>query len=171
MAKDDNHLDWTTYQGGVVVHANNYNAPTPIVYQTALVSKTVDQTSITSGSLLTWDTEEYDIGGWHDNAINNTRLIVPSGVSIIQVGANVHVDNGAGGEWIEMLILKNGASFIGGPISNIYAGTNYLENINLLSADVNVVPGDYFEVYFIASDNTRNVLADNASWFYIKAIP
>lgn len=38
---------------------------------------------------IVWDTEEYDKGGWHDNAVNPHRLTVPSGVTHVQVTAGM----------------------------------------------------------------------------------
>lgn len=48
--------------------------------QRARVSKTGAQTiSNNTLTVLTWDTENYDVGDLHDNATNNSRITVPTG--------------------------------------------------------------------------------------------
>ncbi|MGZ8337918.1 MAG: hypothetical protein ACXWU1_14775, partial [Allosphingosinicella sp.] len=47
-----------------------------------MVRKAADQTAAnySAGGFVAWDQEVYDDGGWHNNAVNNSRLTVPSGV-------------------------------------------------------------------------------------------
>jgi len=62
------------------------------------VGKTVRQLIPNSGLLnqLTWDTEDFDVGPCHDNAINNPFIIPPFGGAYL-VTANIHFgDSGTG---------------------------------------------------------------------------
>jgi hypothetical protein len=49
----------------------------------AHVKKAADQTSAnySSETVVTWDAEVHDVGGWHDNAVNPERLTVPAGAN------------------------------------------------------------------------------------------
>lgn len=69
-----------------------------LVSHAARVRKTVAQLIPNSGALLllSWDAEDYDVGGLHDNIIDNSRL-TPSLGGLYLVTANIHFgDSGTG---------------------------------------------------------------------------
>lgn len=39
-----------------------------------------------TGYAVEYNSENFDVGGWHDNATNNTRLTIPSGVTYAEFG-------------------------------------------------------------------------------------
>src|SRR5687767_11840600 len=51
-----------------------------VAFSGALVKKSIDQTTAdySTSTAVAFDEEEYDIGGYHDNSTNNTRLTVPA---------------------------------------------------------------------------------------------
>ena len=167
MANDNTHIDWEIDQGGSIIHPNN----TPGARLAALVKRTADWNDFGSSAIaVPWDAEEYDIGGWHDNATNNTRLTVPSGVSRVRLSANFSMDDGAG--YPRFQFLKNGSTFPGSPVATDMA-TSAGDYINLnTSAEIAVTPGDYFEVQVIVSlgVTTRDIIASDYSWFFIRAV-
>ena len=164
MANDNTHIDWEIDQGGSIIHPNN----TPGARLAALVKRTADWNDFGSSAIaVPWDAEEYDIGGWHDNATNNTRLTVPSGVSRVLLQANIVTDN-AGGR-MTCFCYKNGSSFVGSPIRYLEIGSSS-EDFNIQSAEVEVTSGDYFEVMLNVNSTTRDVLFNNSTWFFIRAI-
>jgi len=167
---DNTHIDWTVDQGGSVVHANNYTPSEGITFSGALVKLTSTLNNIGTSYIIPWDAEEYDVGGWHDNATNNTRLTVPSGVSRVRLSANFSMDDGSG--YPRFQFLKNGSTFPGSPVATDMA-TSAGDYINLnTSAEIAVTPGDYFEVQVIVSlgVTTRDIIASDYSWFFIRAV-
>jgi hypothetical protein len=141
----------------------------PASFNGALVRSSVTQ-AISSGAspvTLSWDTEEYDTGGFHDGG-NPSRLTVPSGVSKVRLTANVVQPSSAGILTTE--IRKNGAVVHGLP--GYVSDTAGQDFANLKSAVVDVVAGDYFEFIVSTTDAaTLNILANESTWFAIEAIP
>ncbi len=70
----------------------------PLTVNAARVGKTVAQLIPSTGTLtvLSWDTEDYDVGSLHDNAVNNSQLVPPVD-GLYLVTANIHFgDSGTG---------------------------------------------------------------------------
>lgn len=143
----------------------------------ALVTKASDQllANYTTDVAVTWDDETgggYDLGGWHDNSTNNTRLTVPAGVSRVRLRAQLDITGASvGGVSDACRILKNGSEDWDGRANGAMRPTASVRTHNICTPVVNVTPGDYFELkYFISTDTAINVLADT-SWFFIEAVP
>jgi hypothetical protein len=133
----------------------------------AVVQKSANQ-ALAAGTTttLTWNTELADTDGFHDNVTNNSRLTVPSGVTLVRVTASMEANTGASGQGV-LSCTKNGASFAGKFIKDDEAGG--LVRMSAASAIVAVSAGDYFEAQgFVTSAN--NVLAGDHTWFQIEAI-
>jgi hypothetical protein len=106
---------------------------------------------------MPWDAEEYDTDGFHDNATNNERLTVPTGLAgKYHVSANIGTDNTgiAINRWIVQL-RKNG-TYIRGSGREQYANSSTYPNVGTC-ADVDLAEGDYVDVeYYQDGSSTRN---------------
>lgn len=100
--------------------------------------------------------ELHDDANIHDNAVNNTRLTVPAGVTRVAVSFMSEITNAW--QWNIAIIIKNGTTTVarGGMLDNGgYVRTNILLNTGF----IDVVAGDYFELWSwtpatVATDNT-----------------
>lgn len=137
-----------------------------------LVKKAADQTTAdyTTAAAVTWNTEEYEIGGaWHDNSTNPSRITVPSGYRRIRATAQIAISSHTADTWIAVEIRKNGSSFVGGPAQKTEVGATD-GFVNLVSPPLEVNPGDYFETFLqVESDNSITVTAAR-SWMAVEAI-
>lgn len=132
----------------------------------ALTKKTANQTSFTSGN-VSFDAEVADTNGWHDNASNNERLTVPSGVSRVRLIGNITTGSFSGAA--EAVITKNGtADVVGLPGRRRSGSGNKL--INLASPPINVSPGDYFAINAVL-DSSSSILYNDYTWFTIEEVP
>jgi hypothetical protein len=116
---------------------------------------------------LGFDSEVYDTDAFHDTVTNNSRLTVPSGVSLVRILLNVETGN-AGGQAV-INCTKNGAAFAGGFARDIEVGatSNYLNGV---SAPIEVAAGDFFEAQ-IQTSGAATVQADESTWFAIEEVP
>lgn len=116
-----------------------------------------------------WDTEMFDVGGWHDG-VNPSRLTVPAGVPRVKVTVRYN-DNANLGNFANFCcaIRKNGSEVV---------YTNYNEWRDnevfgdvITTPDFDVVEGDYFECLFcVWTEGTQLTLGtDDAMSFAIMA--
>lgn len=140
-------------------------------FRGALVHKLSSQTVKNSG-YVTFDFEDYDTDGIHDNAVNNSRLIVPPNVTVVRLTANLDLANAP--EYYICAIHKNSATAYGLPMIDINGSRDVRTRINLVSAPIIVLPGDYFEVYVSAPYvGGENILVDHTwhyTWFSMEII-
>lgn len=112
--------------------------------------------SISSGSFISvqFASETYDTDGIHDNVTNNTRMTVPAGVSRIRLTGYLLMSSFpvAGDASISLQMSKNGSitAFSGKPkviMKPNQTGTiAFSPELNIVSAVIDVVPGDFFEM-------------------------
>ena len=135
----------------------------------ARVTKSANQSIATATyTTVTFDQEPLDVGGYHDNATNNSRLTIPTGkTGYFLVQWNLHSYNvGA----MAYKLLKNGSSIV--QFSDSYNWTTGTEVdftnqwLGALSA------GDYVEIQiYQGSGGARNVYGSTGvnepSWFQI----
>ena len=132
-------------------------------FEGALVTNTGSQTVNSTTSPLTWDNESYDVGGWHDNGVNPTRLTVPAGVAFVRLTMNCRDTSSVSGQ-LNATLTKNGA---GGSFDG--AVTNEIETaggdaVNATSGALAVVEGDYFEMeIFATTSRTTDAATTNFS--------
>lgn len=101
----------------------------------------------------------------------DTRLVVPDGVTMVRLDANVRWEIGANGSRkIEM--QKNDADFAGGGRYADGVDSGNLDKQNISSALLEVVGGDYFTIVVNANDATTPALlsAQDSTWFAIEAV-
>lgn len=113
----------------------------------AIVKKAADQTSANylTETAVAWDSELYDVGGWHDNTTNNTRLTVPSGVSQVRLYGVINQSAIAVSEVQLISIRKNGTTRVAQEVTP--GGTTGM-TISLDTPILDVSPGDYFELMY-----------------------
>lgn len=138
----------------------------------ALVTRSADQTAAnyTATAAIPFDSEVRDTDGIHSNTVNNTRLTVPSGVTLVRLKAMLRLANVAGDLWLHMLFGKNGGTpdFVGNGRLLTEVG-NGSPALNICSALLEVAPGDYFEVFLnVETDTSISVQA--MSWFEMEIV-
>jgi hypothetical protein len=98
---------------------------------------------------------------------NPTRVVVPSGMTVVTLTANV--------QWVltptegnrSVRIDMNGSSFVGQPLVRVSNAT--LEMINLATPPVSVVAGDYFEVILLQETaSSIQVLGTENTWMAMQ---
>lgn len=141
--------------------------PVALTFSGALVSNTGAQTVDSSIAALTWDTEHYDTGAWHDNVTNPSRLTVPSGVSYVRVCGNM-VDTSSVSGQFNLVLYKNGSDTFPGACT-MECETAGGDGVSLVSPVIPVVPGDYFELYAFAT-SSRTTDADVRTNFSIEKV-
>ena len=119
----------------------------------ALVYKSANQSIATATyTHLSFDSENYDTNSIHDNATNNQRLTVPSGVTKIKLFGQVVFPSNATGER-QAGVSKNDETTtptvpVGVPVSKIdAAGGSSATFLNISSPVITVVAGDYFTLW------------------------
>lgn len=141
-------------------------------YRGALVTKAADQTgaNYTTSTAIAWDSETRDTDGFHDNAISNTRLTVPTGVNRVRVSGHVRIASHTADTWVYISIRKNAAFlYTGGAEESTEIGATDA-NMTIDTAVLDVVAGDYFELFLgTESDTTIDVTAQR-SWFSIEVV-
>ncbi len=132
----------------------------------ALVSKSADQTIPNAAwTDITWNQESYDTAAIHDNVVDNDRLTVPAGFNRVSLNANAYMLNYAGGFRI-LNISKNDDYVIGGGVVR-HAGSGVVEPaINVQSAILEVIPGDYFKARVYQNRGGNVTLIAHASTYF-----
>jgi hypothetical protein len=143
----------------------------PPTYSGAVVKKAADQTAANyvGGVLVAWDSEVHDVGGWHDNVTNNTRLTVPSGVSRVRLKAQMLTTLTTSSDIRLLALRKNGAA-ITPDISPWFVMNNATTNSQVVSPVLDVTPGDYFELSFLVNTDTSVTVVATQSWFAIEKV-
>lgn len=136
----------------------------------AVVKKAADQTAAdySTATAVAWDAEISDTSTIHDNATNNTRLTVPSGVTRVKLKVNLELANVTADTWVAVKMRKNGAAFDGQGSQSVETG-NTTVYLNAESAVVTVSGGDYFDVTLQAEDTSIDVVAAG-SWFSMEIV-
>jgi hypothetical protein len=142
----------------------------PTGYNGALVNKTTGQsiTNVTT-TPITWDAESYDLGGWHSTSVDNSRLTVPSGVTLVRVQANIEMPSGTAQTVLGL--TKNGSSVPGAFNGDDQYAASRVRFLNGMSAPLAVTPGDYFEATVYNSTGSQSLPNGNHSWMSIHALP
>jgi hypothetical protein len=145
----------------------------PDYTQGALVKKSANQ-SLSNNTLtvLTFNTEGYNDGGWHDNAVNNSRLTVPSGVTLVKIFGSVRFAANNTGDRLTRL-LKNGVSTAAGLPGQSWAASVGANRARMCwpSPPLEVTTGDYFELEaWQNSGGALNAETDPTTFFGIMEL-
>lgn len=135
----------------------------------AKVKKTGTQ-ALTSGvsAIVTFDSEIFDDGGWHDNVTNNSRLTVPEGVSKIILTASIELTASAGGNHRAFFFLQNNVTTIESASSPNAFGTSLNNVYTIQSMPIEVVEDDYLEI--AANVDTAGISVLSNSYFSAYAV-
>jgi hypothetical protein len=144
----------------------------------AMVKKSADQTGANyslaaGGGNIAFDAEAYDVGGWHDNVTNNTRLTVPSGVNYVVIAASVTMSNVVAGQWIGLFLLKNGSAsgaFDGATAFITSNDSATGPSVSFASGAIPVTAGDYFECFLMLESDTSIDITAARCMFSIRAV-
>lgn len=165
-------LDNTTPNSRKITAANLANSLNLLGRRGALVRKASDQTSANYVTLtaVAWDQEVYDTDSIHDNVTNNTRLTVPSGVTLVRVGAAYHISSLAANEYWNVEIHKNGSGSYDGAAGQITASPLTAARGTLWTPILDVTAGDYFESKYDAQADTSVTVTAALNWFAMEII-
>jgi hypothetical protein len=97
-------------------------------------------------TLVTFDTEDYDVGGLHSTVTNTSRFTIPTGGDgTYRISAVVAFAGHATGQRI-MKVIKSGADFTGNGYILGTTGATWVTGMSL-TVDTSAVAGDYFELH------------------------
>lgn len=122
---------------------------------------------------LTFDTEDFDVGGFHSTSVNTSRMTIPAGCGggYIVIANSSYAANASDVRLIT--IYKNGAAIRKGPsfVPNNAASTNTGVAVSAL---VQLVAGDYLEVFVYQATggalNFGSAVYGDASQFQIVKV-
>jgi hypothetical protein len=141
-----------------------------------MVKKAADQTAAdySSDTAITWDTDVYDVGGWHDTGSNTSRLTVPSGVSYVRLAANLGITSLATLANVFAWVTKDGDNNAATRHVNLPLvledSDSLSQYVSIVSGPVAVTAGAYFELRLLCSGDASVTLEDH-SWFCIEELP
>lgn len=119
--------------------------------------------AIGASAVVPWTTEFYDYGGWHDNAVNNTRFTVPAGVKRVRITGQIEIQSPSGGQSFQ--VRKNGTST---QVATVQVGNSPFTYTvaHFDSGVIDVVPGDYFEAF----TEGNGTLVAGRTFLFIEAV-
>lgn len=142
-------------------------------FRGALVTKAADQTTANytaGGAVIAWDSESYDTSTIHDNATNNSRVTVPSGVTKVQLRFGLVLSSVTAGEDVFVTFRKNGSDAFVGNGSFVIDTSNTSPRGAGGTAVLSVTAGDYFEVHLSLPADSSITVAANYSWMAMEVV-
>lgn len=137
----------------------------------AKVRKSAQQAgaNYSAGSVVAFDSEDFDTHGFHDNVTNNSRLTCPAGYSYAEAGFYAGLSSVAGGSMCHGHIRMNGAE-VGGGMAAEAGGASIAPRLNGHTGPVPINPagGDYFELFLQCTDTSISV--ETSSYLWIRLI-
>ena len=135
-------------------------------FKGALVNRIASGFAIgTVATAIEWNNEVDDTSGYHDTAVNPSRLTVPPGsTGLVRLSVGLKVDASGGQLYVELRrngVYVNGLCFK----ADVQASA-----LTAVSPPIVVTAGDYFEVY-ASTTAAATLLVDGNSWFAIEELP
>lgn len=129
----------------------------------ALAYKATNQPlSASTLTAISYDGEVYDTSSLHSTVSNTSRMTVPAGMTQARISYGTAIDQSSG---MVTWAGKNGLGRFAGAPSRTNA-TFTFDHCNGLGAWVDVVEGDYFEVFVFAGAAT--ITDQDAQWFCME---
>nr|WMC97959.1 hypothetical protein RAR13_04380 [Aminobacter aminovorans] len=126
--------------------------------------------SASTTTALEFDSEVYDLDGFHSTASNTSRQTVPaSGVSLVRISGCIETASITAGNQFVLGALKGGASFNGAPNLDVEIGVTGADYLNCMSGPLEVSGSDYFEL--TAFGPAQTLPASPYSWFQVEELP
>lgn len=158
---------FTTYQYEGTADANAYSWQGVEILDPSLkgaqLRKSANQAySAATLTLATWDTEVYDVAGYHDNVTNPGRITIPV-TGLYRLSCNLLITSTTYA-WGYMTV--NGAVVAGCPQVSHDLDCDLL---NMTSAPMQLTAGDYVEVFF-RTNVGGSLFASEQTWFAIEKV-
>jgi hypothetical protein len=119
-----------------------------------------------AGGVIAWDSEDYDIGGFHDTVTNNSRFVIPAGVTRVDIGWSLVLAGVTAGSVSHGWIRKNGVEIGGGDGGE--AGGNVISpRFGNSTGPISVVEGDYLDLWFQTTDVSIDIDAASSMWLRV----
>jgi hypothetical protein len=144
----------------------------PFPARGCLVTKSADQTAAdyTTSTAVAWDLDVYDTDNIHDTVTQNTRLVVPSGVTKVRLSYSVFASSVTAGSELYCTMAKNGAvEWVGTPLEMMDTDKTDPRATGT-SAVIAVTPGDYFELFVQVLADSSVTIEANYSWFSMEIV-
>lgn len=144
-----------------------------VAHRGALVYKAANLTAqnLTTASVITWDSENYDTHAFHDTGSNTERLTIPAGVgSRVRLKACVTLANHSADGHILLEIRKNGSGSYTGAGRNMVEVGSTTPSIEVETGIITVAAADYFEVWITVETDTSADITAALSWFQIEVV-
>jgi hypothetical protein len=130
-----------TVAGGVPSWATPASG-TPTFVGCALTKTAVQSTANNTLTTMTWDSENFDTDGFHDNVTNNSRITIPSGKAGKYLFTSIINWNNSASGYREVRFTRNGTAQ---SYANI-AATPTGEAGTVITTILNCSVGDYVDV-------------------------
>jgi len=169
LSDTDGDADWIDQSGGTGGGSASFSGCR--VRNSAAASSSM---TANVDNLLSWDTEDFDVGGWHNTVTNPSRLTVPSGVNYVEVTGCAWSQANRTGYSVLWLRHYNSSGVeqpltiaLGSRNASFNAG-NWAGNPNTGVVAVNA--GDYFTLSYQDGDGGNPNIPANQMWFSIRAV-
>lgn len=160
----------------VYIAARAADIQPPIRGCLAYVGTSLTTQNISAGVSIPFNSERYDTDGCHDNAVNNTRVTVPSGWSWVEVKAQLYLSAIATNHQVAANINHfNSAgvlqSLVGlGRQQSSTATTGYTEmGVEVGTARIPVLAGDFFTLFCFTPDTSVTIVQDQ-TWIELRLL-
>jgi hypothetical protein len=141
----------------------------PTFYGCMLSKSAAQSVSATTYTAITFDTETFDVGGFHSTSTNTSRITIPTGLGgYYSVVFSTEISNG---DYTGVAaIYKNGSKFNTAPgWKSVALGSGGFGNATIM----NLVAGDYIEVqvYLTTGANVQSNAQNNTpTWFGVTLL-
>lgn len=150
-----------------------------VPFHGARVHNSSDATAVdytpSGGTVLSFNTEDFDTDAFHENVTHPSRITIPAGITRVVLTANLHFGIVTSTAGFQIWLAKNGSTGItsalagmnAGP-SNTATGGNSDLKVCFSSGPIAVTTNDYLEVVVQSTDNSVTFFGDSS--FAIHAL-
>jgi len=146
-----------------------FKKPPAVPFRGCLISASDASSMVSSNLDVPFNTESYDTDSFHDNATNNTRITIPTGVTKVVFKGYVYV-SGTGSN--DLSLRKNGAEYTepGTQLHHVAELSTSVGGVAMVTAVLEVTGGDYFELRLNTSAGGTNVSNVYKPWFSVEVV-